>query len=131
MIKISDSDDDDDDDYDNTNNWWRTRNLHGVQSSLECLYCRCIRNPNRFILFVLILLKYSRSSPISGFSCDYVYLIRALLDLYDATMDQQWLQWAVELQNKTDELFWDDKNGGYFAIAEGDPSILIRMKDGE
>ncbi|KAK3738729.1 hypothetical protein QZH41_018106, partial [Actinostola sp. cb2023] len=69
------------------------------------------------------------ANPIGGFSCDYIYFIRGLLDLYDATLDQQWLQWAVELQDKADELFWDKEKGGYFAVAEGDPSILIRMKD--
>ena len=38
---------------------------------------------------------------------------------------------TVELQDKADELFWDKEKGGYFAVAEGDSSILIRMKDGK
>lgn len=71
-----------------------------------------------------------RANPINGFSCDYVYLIRALIDLYETTLDEQWLKWAVELQDKTDEIFWDSNKGGYFAVGEGDSSILIRMKDG-
>lgn len=28
-----------------------------------------------------------------------------------------------------DELFWDEKGGGYFGTAVGDPSILLRMKE--
>ena len=30
---------------------------------------------------------------------------------------------------RQDELFWDEKGGGYFGTAEGDPSILLRMKE--
>ena len=34
-----------------------------------------------------------------------------------------------ELQAKQDALFWDEKHGGYFSAAAGDPNILIRMKE--
>jgi uncharacterized protein YyaL (SSP411 family) len=38
------------------------------------------------------------------------------------------LQWALQLQGKMDELFWDEAGGGYFSNPEGDASILLRMK---
>ena len=28
-----------------------------------------------------------------------------------------------------DELFWDDKEGGYFSSASGDPHLLLRLKE--
>jgi len=40
----------------------------------------------------------------------------------------RWLEWAVQLQEKQDELFWDDSAGGYFANAAGDASVLLRLK---
>jgi uncharacterized protein YyaL (SSP411 family) len=70
------------------------------------------------------------AEPIGGFLDDYAFVIRGLLDLYAACQDEKWIQWADELQQKQDELFWDPAEGGYFSSAAGDPSILIRLKEG-
>jgi len=64
-----------------------------------------------------------------GFAEDYACLIQALLDLHDATSDSIWLSWAEELQEKMNELFWDQAQGGYFSSAAGDPHLLVRMKE--
>src|SRR5438477_13079978 len=41
----------------------------------------------------------------------------------------RWLKFALELQNKMDARFWDDKGGGYFSVTGHDSSILLRMKE--
>jgi len=64
-----------------------------------------------------------------GFAEDYAFLIQGLLDLYEATFSITWLEWATELQSIMDRLFWDDKEGGYFSSAEGDPHLLLRQKE--
>jgi uncharacterized protein YyaL (SSP411 family) len=66
---------------------------------------------------------------VDGFLEDYAYLVQGLLDLYEATLDHRWLAWAVDLQATQDARFWDAKAGGYFSTAEGDASLLVRMKD--
>ena len=66
-----------------------------------------------------------------GFADDYAFLIRGLLDLFEAGQDPRWLEWAWQLQQKMDELFWDKEGGGYFTATTSDPSILIRMKEGQ
>ena len=38
----------------------------------------------------------------------------------------KWLQWAIELQETQNKLFWDDANGGYFAVEEGDKNLVLR-----
>ena len=38
------------------------------------------------------------SKPIAGFVDDYAYMIRGLLDLYEASLDGDWLIWAKDLQ---------------------------------
>ncbi|HEY8995037.1 MAG TPA: thioredoxin domain-containing protein, partial [Lacunisphaera sp.] len=63
-----------------------------------------------------------------GFAEDYAFLVQGLLDLYEATFDVRHLDWAVELQERQNELFWDDAAGGYFASAGGDPGVLLRLK---
>lgn len=75
------------------------------------------------------LIWYS-TKPIEGFLDDYAFIIRGLLDLYTACQDEKWIQWADELQQKQNELFWDSSQGGYFTSAAGDSSILIRLKEG-
>ena len=66
---------------------------------------------------------------VAGFADDYAALIAGLLDLYEADFDVAWLAWALELQKKQEALFGDPVNGGYFSVADGDPSILLRMKE--
>lgn len=70
-----------------------------------------------------------RVGEVEGFADDYAFLIRGLLDLYETGYDQQWLEWAVNLQSKQDELFWDEKKGGYFSSTSSDSNILLRMKE--
>jgi uncharacterized protein YyaL (SSP411 family) len=64
-----------------------------------------------------------------GFAEDYAFLIQALLDLYEASFEIRWLQWAEQLQATMDELFWDAEHGGYFNSAAGDASIVLRLKE--
>ena len=68
-------------------------------------------------------------SDIEGFTDDYAFVIQGLLDLYEASLDVQWLKFAVELQETQDRLFFDGKNGGYFSTSGEDESVFLRMKD--
>jgi uncharacterized protein YyaL (SSP411 family) len=68
-------------------------------------------------------------SDAEGFADDYAFVIQGLIDLYQASFETRWLEFALELQHQMDALFWDDKGGGYFAITDHDSSILLRMKE--
>jgi uncharacterized protein YyaL (SSP411 family) len=68
-------------------------------------------------------------SDIEGFADDYAFVIKALLDLYEASFDIEWLKLAVQLQETQDRLFYDEKNGGYFSTSGKDASVFLRMKD--
>ncbi|XP_035696077.1 spermatogenesis-associated protein 20-like isoform X1 [Branchiostoma floridae] len=69
------------------------------------------------------------ANPIDGFADDYAFLIRGLLDLYEASYNEEWVEWAAQLQRKQDELFWDSEGLAYFTVSGADPSVLIRMKE--
>lgn len=71
------------------------------------------------------------AQPIEGFVDDYSFLIRGLLDLYEACYDERWVQWAAQLQEQQDELFLDKEAGGYYASPMEDANILLRIKDGK
>lgn len=69
------------------------------------------------------------SANVEGFLDDYTDLIAGPLELYQADFDVHWLQWALALQEKQDELFWDEQDGGYFDAASGDASLLARTHE--
>jgi hypothetical protein len=78
-----------------------------------------------------VLVRNYRGDPsaVDGFADDYAFAIQGLLDLYEASFEIRWLQFAIELQQTQDRLFFDEQNGGYFSGTGKDPSILLRMKE--
>ncbi len=69
------------------------------------------------------------TSEVEGFADDYAFLIAGLLDLYEASFDTSRIAWALQLQERQNELFWDEKAGGYFSTSGKDPNVLLRMKE--
>jgi len=59
---------------------------------------------------------------------DYVWVIHGLLTLYQASSDARWLDWAIALHEKQNELFLDDVSGAYFEAVADDTSLLFRFK---
>jgi uncharacterized protein YyaL (SSP411 family) len=78
-----------------------------------------------------VLLRRYRDghAEIDGYAEDYAYLIAGLLELFQADADPMWIEWAIALQHRQDELFWDDTAGGWFSTTGRDPSVLVRMKE--
>lgn len=66
---------------------------------------------------------------IAGYADDYAFLIQGLIDLYEAGFDTSHLAWAIALQARLDEAFWDGEHGGYFSTTGEDESVLLRMKE--
>ena len=66
---------------------------------------------------------------IEGYAEDYAFLIFGLLELFQADGDAQWLEWALTLQRRQDELFWDESDGGWFSTTGKDASVLLRLKE--
>ncbi|MBI4224684.1 MAG: thioredoxin domain-containing protein, partial [Deltaproteobacteria bacterium] len=60
---------------------------------------------------------------------DYAFLIHGLLSLYEADGNADWVHWALKLQTKQDEIFWDEENGGYFMGDPNDPALLVKKKE--
>jgi uncharacterized protein YyaL (SSP411 family) len=66
---------------------------------------------------------------ITGYAEDYACLIFGLIELFQADSAPVWLDWAVSLQRRQDELFWDEERGGWFSSDGRDPTVLVRMKE--
>jgi uncharacterized protein YyaL (SSP411 family) len=79
-----------------------------------------------------VLLRRYRAgmAAIDGYADDYAFMVRGLLDLYEACFDVAYVEWALALQKQQDALFWDERGGGYFDTSGADETILLRMKEG-
>ena len=66
---------------------------------------------------------------IDAYAEDYAYLIFGLLELFQADGNPEWLEWAVRLQARQDERFWDPAEGGWFSTSGDDRTLLLRLKE--
>ncbi|HWF11688.1 MAG TPA: thioredoxin domain-containing protein [Bryobacteraceae bacterium] len=65
---------------------------------------------------------------IPGMLDDYAFLAQGLVDLYESTFEFRYLDAAVAITEKHQELL-EDERGGFFASAHEDTSRLLRIKD--
>ncbi|MFN0136654.1 MAG: thioredoxin domain-containing protein [Phycisphaerae bacterium] len=65
----------------------------------------------------------------TAFLTDYAALIEACIELYEATFERRWMDRAIQLADRADELFWDDAGGGYFFTASDHEKLITRAKD--
>jgi uncharacterized protein YyaL (SSP411 family) len=77
-----------------------------------------------------LLRRYRKGdAAVEGYAEDYAYLIFGLLELFQADGDPRWLEWALMLQRRQDELFADPVEGGWFSTTGLDESVLLRLKE--
>ena len=60
---------------------------------------------------------------------DYAFLIRGLLDLYEANFKVRNLEAALELNHDLLEHFWDDSASGFFFTADDGEDLPLRSKE--
>jgi len=59
---------------------------------------------------------------------DYGLIITALLDIYEASLDRRYLEFARDLAEVMIERFVDHKNGGFFFTSDDHESLITRGK---
>jgi len=64
-----------------------------------------------------------------GFLPDYAFMVGGLLDLYEATFEERWLEEALALAEIIITRFWDEDDGGFFYTEGGHQPLLVRPKD--
>ncbi len=68
-------------------------------------------------------------SHVTGYSEDYAFFIQALIDLYEGTFETEWLEEAENLNRKMIDLFWDERNGGFYFAGKEHESLIARSKN--
>jgi uncharacterized protein YyaL (SSP411 family) len=68
-------------------------------------------------------------SAVDGFCEDYACLAWGALELFQATGDGTWLEWAADVTEAQTRLFYDERDGGWFSTTGEDASVLLRLKE--
>ena len=67
----------------------------------------------------------------TGLCDDYAFLIQGLIDLYEASFDDQYLEFADTLQLRQIELFTSSDSPGFYTTpSPHPPDLLMRLKSG-
>jgi hypothetical protein len=64
---------------------------------------------------------------IEGFLDDYAFFVYGLIELYEATFEDKYIQAAAELTKSMVAKFWDQKNGGFYQTQNSD-AAMPKMK---
>lgn len=72
--------------------------------------------------------SYLDSPRVDGFFEDYTCMIEALLELYNTTQDDRYLEDAVKLTRDCEEKFYDKDHGGYFFVQGKDRTAMNQDK---
>ena len=59
----------------------------------------------------------------------YAFLLSGVLEMYEATLDPQHLDFAIELAEAMLAKFFDAANGGFWQSAAGTQHLILRLKD--
>jgi hypothetical protein len=66
----------------------------------------------------------------TGHLDDYAFMAAALVDLFEATQEQEHLDRALDLVRVMNAHFWDSEGGGYFFTADDHETLIVRSKPG-
>ncbi len=69
-------------------------------------------------------------SAINGYLDDYSFMTFGLIELFESTMDGEYLEIAVKLAQAAKEQFYDEKEGGFFGSPRDGEKLPVRMKEG-
>jgi len=73
--------------------------------------------------------KLTRTATVPAMVEDYAFFGNALVDLYEADFDPQWLLRAAALADIMLAQFHDPKDGGFFQTDGRDASVIVRTKE--
>ena len=106
----------------------------GFEATGNEQYLNGARKAARFILEEMrkggqLMRVFSKGKcQIKGYSEDYAFFVQALIDLYEATLEIEWLKEADELNERMIHQFWDESKGGFFFSGKENEPLIARSK---
>ena len=108
----------------------------GAKAFSKPKYLKIAQNATNFIIQNLkkedggLLHRYrEEKAEIEGFLTDYAFFIWGLLEMFEATFNNKYLEIALELNEFLLKHFWDDHIGGFYFTSESNEELLTRQKE--
>lgn len=98
--------------------------INKAEKAWEVIHQYCVKKD-----YTLLHRLKDGESAIDGMADDYAFLIFGLIELYQATFKPVYLETALNIQDRFDELFYDHEFGGYFFTSKNADPILGRQKE--
>ena len=95
--------------------WALGRNEYATAADAAAVYIR----DNMTIQGMLYHRSAEGEVAVPAFLDDHAFLIWGLLELYEASFEENHLSWALELSGETIRNFWDERQGGFFFTSAG------------
>jgi len=99
-------------------------------------YLKIAQNATDFVLNNLkkedgeLLHRYREGkAEIEGFLTDYAFFIWGLIEMFEATFNNKYLEIALELNKYLLNNFWDGHIGGFYFTSESNEELLTRQKE--
>jgi len=64
-----------------------------------------------------------------GYLDDYAFMVWGLIELYEATFEVSYLEEAIALNKAMVDIYWDEKEGGFYFTGEGNETLITRSKE--
>ncbi|MGB5909625.1 MAG: thioredoxin domain-containing protein [Promethearchaeia archaeon] len=108
----------------------------GAKAFSRPKYLKIAENATNFIINNLkkddgvLLHRYREgNAEIEGFLTDYAFFIWGLLEMFEATFNNKYLELALELNEYLLKYFWDEHIGGFYFTSESSEELLTRQKE--
>jgi len=66
---------------------------------------------------------------VKGYLDDYAFFIQGLISLFQISQKEEYLRLALKLTREMIELFWDEKEGGFFLNGKDTEKMIFESKD--
>ncbi|MFA9378448.1 MAG: thioredoxin domain-containing protein [Lachnotalea sp.] len=64
-----------------------------------------------------------------GFIDDYAFYIYALINMYESTLENSYLERAISLNNKAIDEFYDKENSGFYLYGKNNETLILKPKE--
>ena len=64
-----------------------------------------------------------------GFLDDYAFYIYALIQMYEAAVEEHYLERAIQFMKKAIENFFDNENGGFYLYGHDNEQLILKPKE--
>lgn len=98
--------------------------LDAAVRAVQCLEKNLVREDGR----LLVRFRNGEAAYL-GYLDDYAFYTWGLIELYEATWEDSYLERAIELTHQMIDLFWDESDDGFFFYGKDAKPLLSRSKE--